>query len=98
MPHSLADATFALTQTGVLSFDKPLWISEIGCNLWATNQNNEYEWYNNTLTVLNQNNIGYAAWAWAPWRTGTQWGLVNGGVPNYQLNPAGQIFQNQIAA
>jgi len=98
MPHSLADVTFALTQTGVLSFDKPLWISEIGCNLWAANQSNEYEWYNNTLTVLNQNNIGYAAWAWAPWRTGTQWGLVNGGVPNYQPNPAGQIFQNRIAA
>jgi len=97
LPHSLADITFALTQTGVLGFDKPLWIGEIGCNLWATNQDNEYEWYNNTLTVLNQNSIGYAAWAWAPWRTGTQWGLVTGGAPNYQPNPAGQIFQNQLA-
>jgi hypothetical protein len=95
-PHSLADIAFALTKTGVIGFDKPLWIGEIGCSLWATNMADEYEWYYNTLTILNQNGIGYAAWGWAPWRTGTQWGLVNGGVPNYQPNQVGQIFQDRI--
>jgi hypothetical protein len=95
LPHSLADVTLALTETGVIGFDKPLLIGEIGCSLWAANMTNEYQWYNNTLTLLNQNGIGYDAWAWAPWRTGTQWGLVTGGA-NYQANQAGQIFQDHV--
>jgi hypothetical protein len=98
LKYSYSDMLWALNFTGLLSFasEHPLWIGEIGCNLWASSMDNEYAWYNNTLTILNQNDISYSGWAWAPWRTGTQWGLVTG-QSNYAPNQAGQIFQQQIS-
>jgi len=95
--YSYSDMIHALSDTGVIGFNKPLWIGEIGCDLWASNLNNEYTWYNNTLTILNQNRIGYCGWAWAPWNTETEWGLVDGN-PNYEASQAGLILQQQISA
>ncbi len=95
--YSTSDMTWALTQLSVIGFNKPLWIGEIGCNLWASNMNNEYAWFANTLAILNQNGIGYCAWAWAPWVTGTEWALVDGNS-NYNLNQAGQTLEQQIQA
>ena len=96
--YSYNDMKWALTQVGVIGFNKALWIGEIGCNLWASNMDNEYAWFNNTLTILNENGIGFDAWAWAPWTTGTEWGLVTGqSNSNYAPNQAGQIFEQQIS-
>lgn len=97
--YSYSDMIWALNVTRVLStaLQKPVWIGEIGCSLWASDINNEYAWYNNTLTILDQYGIGYAGWAWAPWRTGaTQWGLVVGGQPNFTPGQAGQILQQHF--
>lgn len=95
--YSYSDMLWAFNITGLLSFSQqhPLWIGEIGCNLWSSNLINEYKWYSNTLTILNQNGINYCGWAWAPWKTGTQWGLVTG-QSDYAPNQAGQIFQQQL--
>ena len=96
--YSYSDMLWALNVTGLLSLasQHPVWIGEIGCNLWASNMNDEYAWYSNTLTILNQYGIGYCGWAWAPWNTGTEWGLVTG-QSNYAPNQAGQILQQQIS-
>ncbi len=96
--YSYSDVLWALNVTGLLSFasQHPVWVGEIGCNLWATNMSEEYAWFNNTLAILNQYNVGFCAWAWAPWITGTQWGLVSGQL-NYASNQAGQILQQQIS-
>jgi hypothetical protein len=98
LKYSYSDMLWALNVTGLLSLasQHPVWIGEIGCNLWASNMNDEYAWYSNTLTILNQYGIGFEGWAWAPWSTGTQWGLVTG-QSNYAPNQVGQIFQQQIS-
>ncbi len=95
---SYSDMVWALNVTGLLALasEHPLWIGEIGCNLWNSNMDNEYSWYNNTLTILNQYSIGYSAWAWAPWKTGTPYGLVTGDS-NFQPNQAGQILQQKLS-
>ena len=69
--YSYSDMLWALNFTGLLSIasQHPVLIGEIGCNLWAGSTDNEYAWYNNTLTILNQYAIGYCGWAWAPWKT-----------------------------
>jgi hypothetical protein len=97
--YSYSDMLWALNVTGLLALasEHPVWIGEIGCNLWDSNMDNEYAWYNNTLTILNQYSIGYSAWAWAPWKTGTQWGIVTGDS-NYQPNQAGQILQQKLSS
>jgi hypothetical protein len=98
LKYSYSDMLWALNITGVLSLaaQHPVWIGEIGCNLWATNMNDEYSWYANILSILNQYGISYCGWAWAPWTTGTEWGLVSG-QSNFAPNQAGQIFQEQIS-
>jgi hypothetical protein len=96
--YSYSDMLWALNVTGLLSLasQHPVWIGEIGCNLWASNMSDEYAWYSNTLTILNQYGMGYCGWAWAPWSSGTEWGLVSG-QSNYVPNQAGQILQEQIS-
>jgi endoglucanase len=98
LKNSYSDMLWALNYAGLLSTasQHPVLIGEIGCNLWVDNTNNEFAWFNNTLTILNQYGISYCGWAWAPWRTGMPWGLVNG-EENYAPNQAGQILQRQIA-
>ncbi len=95
--YSYSDMLWALNITGLLSLasQHPVWVGEIGCDLWASNMSDEYAWYSNTLTVLNQYGMGYCGWAWAPWSTGTEWGLVSG-QSNYAPNQAGQILQEQL--
>ncbi len=95
--YSTTDMTTALTKLGIIGFNKPLFIGEIGANQWATNMNNENAWFNNTLAILNQNGVSYCDWAWAPWNPGTAWAIVDGNA-NYELNLAGQILQQAIAA
>ena len=97
LKYSYSDMLWALNVTGLLSFSSkyPVWIGEIGCSLWASNINDEYAWYNNTLSILNQNDIGYCGWAWAPWSTGTQWELVTR-QSNYVPSEAGKILQQRI--
>ncbi|MCW4016274.1 MAG: glycoside hydrolase family 5 protein [Candidatus Bathyarchaeota archaeon] len=99
-PYLYSDVFWALNATEVISVasEYPVWIGEIGCSLWESELDEEYEWYDNTLTVLDQYNIGYCAWAWAPWRSpGTQWGLVDVTQTNYTPNQAGQLFQQHLS-
>jgi hypothetical protein len=94
---SYSDMLSALTIDGALNLTVPLWVGEIGCSQWASNMTNEYAWFNNTLSILDQYGIGYCGWAWAPWGPGTDWSFISG-QPNYAPNQAGQILQQQIAA
>lgn len=98
LKYSYSDMLWAFNMTGLLSLasQHPVFIGEIGCNLWAANMTDECAWYSNTLTILNQYRIGYCGWAWAPWTIGTQWGLVSGQA-NYAPNQAGQILQKRIS-
>jgi hypothetical protein len=97
--YSLDDMISALNRTifSVVT-DKPVFIGEIGCSNWHNDQANELTWFTNTLSLLNQHNLGYCDWAWAPWDSGTEWGLMVSGQPNYAPNQAGQILQQQIAS
>ena len=95
---SITDVTRALTDTLILQVaaSHPVFIGEIGCSLSASDMTTEYAWYNNTLSLLDQYGISYAGWAWAPWNTNTQWGLIMAGQSNYAPSQAGQILQQQI--
>jgi len=77
------------------NLSKPVWIGEVGPNQWNTNEiENEYSFYNNTLTIMNEWQIGYAAWWW--WVTGNAWGHIEGGQTDYKPNRAGQILKYGI--
>jgi len=97
--YSYSDMHYVLSACGVLSVaaTHPVFIGEIGCSLWATDEGNEMTWYNNTLTILEQNRIGYAGFAAPPWRSEEQWGLVYAGLANYTLDAAGVILVNHIS-
>jgi hypothetical protein len=72
----------------------PVFIGEIGCSNWdlAT----QLVYFNNTLTLLDQHGVGYAAFAAPPWTSATQWGLVQIGVANYTLYNPGEILINHL--
>jgi hypothetical protein len=98
--YAYDDLKLAFNYTKVIytvnNLTKPLWIGEVGPNQWNTNDiENEYAFYNNTLTIMNEWYIGYAAWWW--WVTGNAWGHIQSGQANYAPNRAGQILQNAIA-
>jgi hypothetical protein len=90
-------ACFHITKVDYVinTLTKPLWIGEVGPNQWQTDLENEYSFYNNTLRIMNEWYVGYCAWWW--WVTGTAWGHIEGGLPNYTPNRAGQILQYGIA-
>ncbi len=97
LAYTAEDMTEALTADGFFNMDKALWIGEIGASLFASNITNEYTWYDNTLSILNQYGIGYCGWVW--WGTAgstTEYSLISE-QPNYAPNQAGQIFQQKIA-
>jgi hypothetical protein len=70
----------------------PVVIGEIGYNLYDGNSTLQSEYYNNTLTLLDEHDIGYLAWASPPWSSAMQWGLIQYTVANYSLNSAGVIL------
>ncbi|MEM2129215.1 MAG: cellulase family glycosylhydrolase [Candidatus Bathyarchaeia archaeon] len=72
----------------------PVFIGEIGCSNWDLD--NQLVYYNNTLTLLDQHGIGYAAFAAPPWHSATQWGLVQFGAANYALTASGQILVSHL--
>ena len=96
--YSYSDMLYALNITGLLSIASihPVFIGEIGYNNLATDLNNEAEWYNSTLAILDQYGIGYAGFAAPPWTSSLQWGLVESGVPNYVLDEAGLILVSHL--
>lgn len=84
-----------LTDTQVLqtAFAHPVFIGEIGCQLSMVDLPTEEMFFNNTLTLLNQNGIGYAVMAAPVWSDNTAWGLkVQTGVANYNLYTQEQLF------
>jgi len=91
------DILYALSQTDVLAVAAvhPVFIGEIGDDLWG-NTTDQDIFFNNTLTLLDDNNIGYAGFAAPPWTSATEWGLVESGVSNYTLNDAGVILVNHL--
>ena len=97
---SIAEITQALTDTLVVqtAASHPVFIGEIGCDLNAADLPTEYTWYNNTLSLLNQYGISYAGFAWAPWNSNLEWGLIMAGQPNYFPNQAGQMLKQQLTS
>jgi hypothetical protein len=102
LAHTFQEVTAWLNVTDTLSLSssKPLMVGEIGFYYWRQNQTEEAEWYNNTLTILDQYKIGYCAFAGPPWSTGSTsntWALIYNGQPNYTPNIAGQILIQHLA-
>lgn len=89
----IADIQQMLTDNLVLQTAAlhPVFIGEFGCDLYAADLQTEYQFFNNTLTLLNEYGIGYAIEASPPWHDSTEWGLVQYGVANYALDEAGVI-------
>jgi hypothetical protein len=72
-------------------FEYPCWIGEIGA--WIPYGENETLYWNNTLHLLNEWGLGYAAWLWDQPPVG--WTLQEPvGVAPYQPNEHGQILIN----
>ena len=108
--YSYSDMLYALTVTDVLSVaaSHPLVVFEMGYNNWAYDPANESTWFNATLTILDQNKIGYCDFAAPPpSETLQQWSLVQiylppnytwtgSGAANYTLDTAGIIFVNHL--
>jgi hypothetical protein len=98
--YTLQDMNYSLTVASVFSVAKqyPLIVGEIGASAWwepgSQDEAKEYAWFNNTLSLLNQNGIGYCGWWW--WPLGKFQMLVTG-APNFQPNQAGTILKNAIA-
>jgi hypothetical protein len=100
----------------IKDLNAPIWVGEIGA--WGAYtpdqgvtdpsvQQNEYTYFNNTLTVLNQWSVGYAVWEWFPeWGSypGRAWGIIskswNVTTPVTPPTPgiAGQILVDAIAS
>ena len=98
--YTFDEMTDALNVTGVLSVaaQHPVYVGEIGCSLWSSDQSNEQAWYNNTLSIFNQYAVSFSAWWW--WSIGNQWGLYYSGaqlVPDYKPNQAGLILQSKLS-
>lgn len=90
------DMLWALNITGVLNNPHPLWIGEIGCSNWASDQTTERAWYDSSLSMLDNSTVGTVGYAgWDFWSNGEQWGLLNGAA-NYAPTSAGQILINHM--
>ena len=74
----------------------PVIIGESGPNMWESGVQLERElaYYENLLTILNEWEMGYAAFWW--WPTGAYQHLIDG--PNYQPNAAGEILRNALSS
>ena len=98
--YSLSDMTQALTDDGVFSLGKPLLISEIAADSTQASLDNglEYTWFANTLSLLNQNGIGYLVFDWDPYDTYcSAYGLNTHGQTNYAPSQSGQILQQALS-
>ncbi|MFA5365510.1 MAG: cellulase family glycosylhydrolase [Candidatus Bathyarchaeia archaeon] len=84
---------FNVTRTLELAQSKPVYFGEIGHNLWASDQGNETAYFNNTLSILTEYNIGFAVWALPPWTT--HWGIFATGA-NYTLNSVGVMLRDYM--
>lgn len=79
----------------VSTLHKPVIFGEIGPNMWQTGDelSNELNFYNNTLTILNQWDISYAAFWW--WPVGSYSHLTSSA--GYQPNSAGTILKSALS-
>lgn len=96
--NSYADCYTALAECKVFAVAAvhPVFIGEIGDNLWL-NAADQDTFFNNTLTILDQNRIGYAGFAAPPWASGQDnYGYVMVNTPNYTLDNAGIILVTHL--
>jgi hypothetical protein len=109
MVSDYSNILYALTEEQVFAVAAihPVFIGEIGDNLYDTTTTTDTVYingvathleqdvyFNNTLALLDQNGIGYAGWAAPPWRSGsgTAFGYVMAGEANYTLDNSGVIL------
>ncbi len=82
-----AALTLALFPEALETWQRPLLVSEIGAFLAGDNedQNREVQWLSNTLSVLNEWQVGYVGWAW---RSDEQLdhGMLHDGTPSVAGN------------
>ncbi|MGE5532740.1 MAG: cellulase family glycosylhydrolase, partial [Bacillota bacterium] len=98
--YTMNDMEQALADDGAFSFDKPLLISEMAADSSQASKDGglEYVWFENTLSLLNQNGIGYMAFNWAPFDSSySENALTVHGQPNYGLTESGRILQQQAS-
>lgn len=95
--YNLSDVSWALNLTQVYSVAQqhPLIIGEIGASNWWSKNSTEFAyemaWFNNTLSLLNQNGVGYCAFWW--WSLGKFQLFYSS---NYTATQAGIILKNAI--
>lgn len=103
--HTMQEVTKWLNVTNTLSTaqQKPLLVGEMGCNMWkveeGSSQVEEYEWFNNTLTLFNQYGISYNIFAGPPWAypgPASKWALVQNNIANYQPTVSGEILKAHL--
>lgn len=77
------------------TLNKPVIMGEIGPNMWKTGEELERElaFYNNSLTIFNEWEMGYIGFWW--WPTGRYAHLTS--EQNYQPNRAGEILTAAIS-
>lgn len=81
---------------------KPLWIGEIGANLWwgapqypPENLRDELMWFGNALKWFNEIGVGYAGWGWLTQNQGQAYYLLVA-EPDFPPSDAGKILINSI--
>lgn len=78
------------------TLEKPLWINEIGAQI---GDSTEETFFQNTLKVFNEFNLGYVGWEWGHGRNG--WDLLtDGGISDSSppvLSTTGQMLVDAIA-
>jgi hypothetical protein len=107
--HTMDEVMTWFTNTGgqlaASTYNKPMLVGEAGCNMWKNeeggNQTEEYEYFGNLLTILDQYGISYCIFAGPPWAypsPASKWALVYYNQPNYQPTVAGQILKQHLAS
>jgi hypothetical protein len=74
------------------NLSKPLYVGEIGANLWYSGDNlvKELEWFSNSLKFLDSRGIGYTAWTWR--QPGQMYFLFDYGA-NFPPSDMGEIVK-----
>lgn len=103
-PNTMQEVISQYTTAGLFSSSLPIIVGEIGCRvaddgsfgttLTPTDFANELVWFNNSLTVLVEHQVGFLVWAAPPYYQVDPWQLTT--ADNYVPNAAGQIVINHF--
>ncbi|MEM7818743.1 MAG: cellulase family glycosylhydrolase [Candidatus Aenigmatarchaeota archaeon] len=89
---------YTLVDYVVNKLNKPLFIGEIGANMWYSGVDLERElaYLNNTLSIMNDWGIGYTVWVWTV-PAHMRHGILENGIWIPPPNDAGMVLIKKIA-